>query len=124
MDVTIIVPSEILDTFLSAAPTATVSEADDGSALGLGQSATVFMAVTEVWKWAKEICKKLVPFIESKPEMEFIMEGPGGKVSIKLKNVSEQLIKESAEKVMRVSKTSKMTEKPEKRRGKAKKVMK
>jgi hypothetical protein len=62
-----------------------VSEADDDGALGLGQSATLFIALQEVWKSAKEISTKLAPFILAKPEMELIMEGPGGKVSIKLK---------------------------------------
>ena len=91
MDIAIVVPSELVDTIISAAPSAVVSEADDDGALGLGQSATLFIALHAVWKSAKEIATKLAPFILAKPEMELTMSGPGGKVSIKLKNVSESL---------------------------------
>ena len=62
MDIAIVVPSKLVDTIISAAPSAVVSEADDDGALGLGQSATLFIALHAVWKSAKEIATKLAPF--------------------------------------------------------------
>jgi hypothetical protein len=105
MDVTIIVPRELVHMIVAAAPTAVVSEADDDGALGLGQSAKLVIAVQEVWRWANEISAKLAPVISAKPEMELVMEGPGGKVTIKLKNVSERLLRESADKVISTSRS-------------------
>jgi hypothetical protein len=100
-DVTIIVPAELIPSIVSAAPSAVVTQAEDDGALGLGQPVKLIIALQEVWKWAKVISAKLAPYIAAKPEMELVMEGPGGRVSIKLKNVSEHLLRESADKVMR-----------------------
>jgi len=119
MQLTIIIPRELINPITNALPTATVSEGDDEGGLGLGQSVSVFIAMQELWKRAKEVCAKLAPFIAAKPELELMMEGPGGKVSIKLKNVSERLIRESAKRAMDKGRSVSKSKEPRRKKSRA-----
>ena len=91
---------ELISAIHSAAPDSVVTDRSDDDALGLELLPSITLAIGHFVAMSKAIYTKLVPFINARPEMEIEIKGPSGAIKLKMKNVTEQLIAETAMKVM------------------------
>lgn len=100
MELRIFGDAEVIEAIHSAAPQTVVAAVPDDDALALGLQPSIAIAFEYLIKTSKTIYTKLLPLINARPEMEIEVEGPGGKIKLKLKNVTERTIAEAATEVM------------------------
>jgi hypothetical protein len=90
----------IASAIAEAVPEATLLKPADDDPLALDAGVSVLVAFKALIRMSKAVYASLKPYITARPEMEIEIEGPNGKIRLKLKNVTEQSILDSAEKVM------------------------
>jgi hypothetical protein len=107
VELTLIGSSEVIASVQAAIPSALRTDDDDGALELSAECAVLAIPLKAIWEVSKTIWVKIMPFVISRPEEELTFEGPHGKISLKLKNVSEELIRETTEKVMLQARSTK-----------------
>jgi len=91
---------ELLTAIHAAIPEAVIDDRFDADSLQLGEWSSISMSLSYFLLKTKAVFVSLKPFILARPEMEISIRGDLGTTTLKIKNVTPELIEKMGRKVM------------------------